>query len=96
MALYRPLGAHVPPTTHLDREGAIARARQRGCLSETPLELQEAGSCLHMPEAVCAKDDFTLFDALAIDIEDAGYRERGDALGPHRSRKHLQIWGDAL
>lgn len=25
MALYRPLGAHVPPTTHLDREGAIAR-----------------------------------------------------------------------
>ena len=29
-------------------------------------------------------------------MERAGYEKAGDALGLHRSKKHFQIWGDAL
>ena len=95
----RPFGAHVPLGS-LDSQGALARARARGRLAgergETPFDLEAAGSCLHLRHAICARDDFTLFHAVAKDIEAAGYRQAGDALGLHRSRKHLQIWGDAL
>eukprot|EP00435_Cladocopium_sp_Y103_P017590 s1178_g4.t1 len=81
-----PHGAHIRRTGEIDTDGAIARARARGCLTAgtTPFELQVAGSCLHLRQAVCAREDLTLFHSLRAEIEAAGYRERGDALGPHR------------
>eukprot|EP00434_Breviolum_minutum_P001852 symbB.v1.2.001641.t1/scaffold90.1/size339071/10 len=83
----RPFGAHVPLGS-LDSQGALARARARGRLAgergETPFDLEAAGSCLHLRNAICERDDFTLFHAVAKDIEAAGYRQAGDALGLHR------------
>merc|ERR1719379_607224 len=51
---------------------------------------------MHLKSAVSSENDFRLLDALADDVEKAGYHKAGDALGLHRSKKHLQIWGDAL
>lgn len=49
-----------------------------------------------MKHVCAARDDHGLLESLAADIEAAGYKRSGDALLPHRSKKHLQIWGDAL
>lgn len=95
-------GPHLPKTDRIEYQGAIARSRQRAPDFPVPAELDEAlswpsaGSCLHLKSVCCKADDFRLLDALERDIEAAGYEQAGDALGLHRSRKHLQIWGDAL
>jgi len=92
-------GAHLPLL--IEHEGAIARSKQRVQFllgEELPPLLREAGgSCVHMKRACFGRPgDDELLDLLVTDIEAAGYREAGDALGMHRSKKHLQIWGEAL
>mmetsp|Transcript_19788 Transcript_19788/g.36120 ORF Transcript_19788/g.36120 Transcript_19788/m.36120 type:complete len:630 (+) Transcript_19788:56-1945(+) len=90
-------GSHLPEK--FDFEGPIARLKERTGFSvseELDSRLREVGSCMHLKSAVSSEDDFRLLDALAEDVEKAGYHEAGDALGLHRSKKHLQIWGDAL
>ncbi|CAE7571485.1 LCP2 [Symbiodinium natans] len=96
-----PTGAHVPQTGELDCEGPIARSQTRrprlkDKAAPLPPALGGAGSCIHLNAALCQHDDFSLFEAVEKDIEAASYQRPGDALGFHRSRKHLQIWGDAL
>lgn len=106
MAAMRPVvapGAHLPDRQKLECQGAIARSRQRcsalpqGEALDPALSSPSAGSCLHIKHACADGDgDYGLLEALAVDIEAAGYKQSGDALVPHRSRKHFQIWGDAL
>eukprot|EP00439_Symbiodinium_sp_Y106_P059125 s1491_g8.t1 len=84
---------------HQNPEKTNATETEEPILSDQPVlppALSGAGSCIHLRAALCRHDDLSLFEAIEKEIEVASYQRPGDALGFHRSRKHLQIWGDAL
>eukprot|EP00927_Polykrikos_kofoidii_P087224 TRINITY_DN9994_c0_g1_i1.p1 TRINITY_DN9994_c0_g1~~TRINITY_DN9994_c0_g1_i1.p1 ORF type:complete len:312 (-),score=42.83 TRINITY_DN9994_c0_g1_i1:419-1354(-) len=56
-----------------------------------PLLTAEGGQCLHASSFACARDDYSLRDALHADV-----LRTGPALGWHRSGKHLVVYGEAL
>lgn len=52
--------------------------------------LTGSGGCLHLPALGCRSDDFELVHNLVKDVQESS------ALGVHRSKKHMQAWGDQL
>lgn len=79
-----------------DVEGAIARARKRSRALPPSEALDpdltgEAGSCLHLRGACGSPGDSRLLAALSSDTERCG-----EALGLHRSGKHMVVYAEAL
>lgn len=60
------------------------------CLPLDP-ELSAAGGCVHIPSLACPQADKSLVRDLLAEIEAAG-----DVLGLHRSKRHLQVFGEEL
>lgn len=54
-------------------------------------ELSAAGGCVHIPGLGCPRGDCRLAKELFAEIEAAG-----DVLGMHRSKRHLQVFGEKL
>uniref|UniRef100_A0A7S4Q8D9 Fe2OG dioxygenase domain-containing protein n=1 Tax=Alexandrium monilatum TaxID=311494 RepID=A0A7S4Q8D9_9DINO len=80
--------AAVPGSSPLRR--AMASPTFPKCL---PLdsELLAGGGCVHIPALGCPAGDRSLAQQLLSEIE-----ECGDVLRLHRSRRHLQVFGDKL
>lgn len=54
-------------------------------------QLSAAGGCVHIPSLGCPRGDRSLAQELLSEIE-----AQGDVLGLHRSKRHLQVFGDKL
>ena len=84
-----------------DADGAISRTKARRNLfpEGEPLDplFSEAGSCCHLKSVLCFPDDLSLIQALEKDMVAAKNKDTGgEALAPHRSGKHFQLWGENL
>ncbi|CAE7292036.1 unnamed protein product, partial [Symbiodinium necroappetens] len=67
-------------------ESAVTRK-----MKPLPAKLVRSGHCVHVPALGSSSDDANLVNALLEDIEKAGSH-----LKLHRSRRHMQMWGEHL